>query len=111
MTSLYVSQSPNFVTLVIKKFGDCETYRDVIFHDQYSCFGINWHGKITFRNRCCTNSANSDRRPDGHFFRNFASAASVAESLRSRCGSVRKAPECSSQGSSMAAAQVGQDTA
>ncbi len=46
----------------------------------------------------------------GHFFRNFASTASAAESLRSRCGSVRKAPECSSQGSSIAAAQVGQGT-
>jgi hypothetical protein len=40
----------------------------------------------------------------------FISTASAAESLRSRWGSVRRAPVCSSQGSSVAAPQVGQGT-
>jgi len=38
------------------------------------------------------------------------STASAAESFRSRCGSVRRAPACSSQASSVAAPQVGQGT-
>src|ERR1035437_5405996 len=40
----------------------------------------------------------------------FAATASAAESFRSRCGSVRGAPVCSSQTSSVAAPQVGQGT-
>src|SRR4029077_15796426 len=36
--------------------------------------------------------------------------APAAESLRSRWGSLRRAPECSSQGSAVAAPQVGQGT-
>jgi hypothetical protein len=40
----------------------------------------------------------------------FVSTTSAADSFRSRCGSVRKAPECSSQASSIAAPQVGQGT-
>ena len=40
----------------------------------------------------------------------FISTASAAESLRSRCGSVRGAPELSSQTSPVAAPQVGQRT-
>ncbi len=40
----------------------------------------------------------------------FASTASAAESLRSRCGSVRGAPVCSSQTSPMAAPHVVQGT-
>src|SRR5271154_4977117 len=40
----------------------------------------------------------------------FFSATSVAESFRSRWGSVRNAPVCSSQGSPMAAPQVEQMT-
>ena len=38
----------------------------------------------------------------------FISTASAAESFRSRCGSVRGAPELSSQTSPVAAPQVGQ---
>jgi hypothetical protein len=41
----------------------------------------------------------------------FSSTASAAESFRSRCGSVRGAPVCSSQGSLAAAPQVVQGTA
>src|ERR1700730_2173962 len=40
----------------------------------------------------------------------FVSTASAAESFRSRCGSVRRAPVCSSQASSLVAPQVGQGT-
>ena len=40
----------------------------------------------------------------------FVSRASAAESFRSRCGSVRNAPVCSSQASLIAAPQVGQGT-
>ncbi|MCU1317110.1 MAG: hypothetical protein JWN63_2432 [Candidatus Acidoferrum typicum] len=40
----------------------------------------------------------------------FVSIASTAESFRSTCGSVRKAPECSKQGSPGATPHVGQGT-
>jgi hypothetical protein len=40
----------------------------------------------------------------------FVSTASTAESFRSRCGSLRRAPVCSSQASPVAAPQVGQGT-
>src|ERR1700730_13026013 len=40
----------------------------------------------------------------------FLSRASAAESFRSRCGSVRRAPVCSSQASWLLAPQVGQGT-
>src|SRR5467141_1709832 len=40
----------------------------------------------------------------------FASIASAAESFRSRCGSVRRPPECSKQGSPGATPHVGQGT-
>ena len=40
----------------------------------------------------------------------FVSTASAAKSFRSRCGSVRGAPECSSQTSPTAAPQVVQGT-
>jgi hypothetical protein len=43
-----------------------------------------------------------------HRLPGFVPAASVAESFRSRCGSVRRAPVCSSQASSVAAPQRGQ---
>src|ERR1700694_3515275 len=40
----------------------------------------------------------------------FASIASAAESFRSTCGSVRRVPECSTQGSPGATPHVGQGT-
>jgi hypothetical protein len=40
----------------------------------------------------------------------FVPMASAAESFRSRCGSVRRAPACSSHAFSVAAPQVGQGT-
>jgi hypothetical protein len=46
----------------------------------------------------------------GYRLPGFVSTASAAESFRSRCGSVRKAPACSSQAFSVAAPQVGQGT-
>ena len=50
-------------------------------------------------------------RPTGCYrLPSLISTASAAESFRSRCGSVRKAPVCSSQASSGAAPQVGQAT-
>lgn len=45
-----------------------------------------------------------------HRLRIFVSSASIAESLRSRCGSVRGAPVCNSQTSPIAAPQVLQGT-
>jgi hypothetical protein len=47
---------------------------------------------------------------DCHGLRDFVSAASVAESFRSRWGSVRGAPVCNSQASPIAAPQVIQGT-
>src|SRR6266700_5022018 len=46
----------------------------------------------------------------GHRFFSFASRASAAEYLRSRCGPVRWPPEVSPQGSLTAASHVGQGT-
>jgi hypothetical protein len=48
--------------------------------------------------------------PSRYRLPDFASAASAAESFRSRCGSVRGAPVCSSQASPTAAPQVVQGT-
>jgi hypothetical protein len=46
----------------------------------------------------------------GYGLGGLVSTASAAESFRSRCGSVRGAPVCSSQTSSLVAPQVGQGT-
>jgi hypothetical protein len=46
----------------------------------------------------------------GYVLGGLVSTASAAESFRSRCGSVRGAPVCSSQASSLVAPQVGQGT-
>ena len=66
------------------------------------------------RKRCHTLTIAGKRAPrlGGSRFlsRSFASMASAAVSFRSRCGSVRGAPECSSQTSPIAAPQVGQGT-
>ena len=79
--------------------------------DEVAISGGEFHGRSPSVSVCIrTGRTNPRGLTVYHRLRIFVSTASAAESFRSRCGSVRGAPVCSSQISPIAAPQVLQGT-